>query len=151
MLTRPLLRQATRRLEDPTPLGSVALPVLIALLALASGLAGCGAPAARGPAPLATNNPYFRVDYTADSTKDGKPRLTGYLYNDRDIFAANVTLGVKVLDAAGAVVGSTTDTVYGNVPPFNRSYFDVILPATGTSYQVDVLAVDWRGYGGGGG
>ena len=130
-------------------LASLVRPAALALLVWTLSLAGCAQPV-RGPDLLSTGDPYLRVEFTVEPAKDSHSRLTGYVYNERDMWAANVLLGVEVLDAAGAVVDSTTDSVYGNIPPRNRSFFEVKLPATGASYRVIVRAVDWRGYGAGG-
>jgi len=94
---------------------------------------------------------YLRVEWKAEPWKGGRARITGYVYNERDFWAGNVQLLVEVLDASGQLVGSTLATVYGEVPPRNRSYFEVGLSMAGSSYRVTVRSVDWRGYGTGGG
>jgi len=114
----------------------------------------CGAVAplpARAQVQLSTPESYLRVDGIAQEVKRGKPRLTGYLNNPRDLWATRVLLQVETLDDARRVIGSTLAPVYGDVPPRNRSYFDVALAATGANYRVTVRTVDWRGYGAGGG
>ena len=129
--------------------GAIPHPALLVLLACTLSLTGCGRPV-RGPALQSTGDPYLRVEYTVEPAQDGRSKLTGYVYNERDMWAANVLLAVEILDAGGAVVDSTTDSVYGNIPPRTRSFFDVKLPTTGSSYHVIVRTVDWRGYGAGG-
>jgi len=42
-------------------------------------------------------------------------------------------------------------SVYGKVPPSGRSYWDVPLTISGSSYRVTVQSADWRTYGAGGG
>jgi hypothetical protein len=99
--------------------------------------------------PSATPESYLRVE--AEQSKGGRPRLTGYVYNPRDLWAARVQLLVEALDGSGSVVGATLVSVYGDVPPRNRSYFEAPLSVTGSSYRVTVRSVDRRGYGAGGG
>ena len=150
MLTRLRLAESNAIARVSAVLGTLARPLLLVVLLLNVSLTGCG-PVVRGPALQSTGDPYLRVEYAVEPAKDdGHSKLTGYVYNERDMWAANVMLGVEILDAAGAVVDSTTDSVYGNIPPRNRSFFEVELPATGASYRVIVRAVDWRGYGAGG-
>jgi hypothetical protein len=122
----------------------VALALTLALPAAGVGTAG----AQRASSPLES---YLRVEWTVEPAKGGGQRVVGYVYNDRDVWAANVRLLVEALDASGQAVGSTLVSVYGEVPPRNRSYFEAPLPLAGSSYRVTVRVVDWRGYGGGGG
>ena len=149
MLTRLRLAESAAISRIRALLGVMARPVLLLLLLLNLSLTACGQ-VVRGPALQPTGDPYLRVEYTVEPGKDGQSTLTGYVYNERDMWAANVMLAVEILDASGAVVDSTTDSVYGNIPPRNRSFFDVKLPTTGASYRVIVRTVDWRGYGAGG-
>ena len=99
---------------------------------------------------LPTLTSYLRVDYAAES-KGGRMRLNGYVYNTWDKWATDVRLLVEALDAAGQVVGSMPVSVYGKVPPGGRSYWDVPLTVSGSSYRVTVQSADWRTYGAGGG
>ena len=94
---------------------------------------------------------YVRVEWTVDQQRSGRQRVTGYAHNSRDMAAVNVKLLVEALDSSGHVMGSTLATVYGDVPPRNRSYFEVSVPPAGASYRVSVRSVDWRSCGGGGG
>jgi len=149
MLTRLRLTESATVSRMLDVLEAVARPATLLLLVGALSLTACAQPV-RGPALQSTGDPYLRVEYTVEPAKDSDSKLTGYVYNERDMWAANVLLSVEVLDAAGAVVDSTTDLVYGNIPPRNRSFFDVKLPTTGASYRVTVRTVDWRGYGAGG-
>jgi hypothetical protein len=105
------------------------------------------------PSELAsrTLESYLRVEWSVEPARDGKQRLRGYVYNERDTWAANVQLLVEALDGAGQVQGSTLASVYGDVPPRNRSCFEVPLPTAAASYRVTVRSVDRRGYGTGGG
>jgi len=93
---------------------------------------------------------YLRVDFTTES-KGGRVRLTGYVYNTWDKWATDVRLLVEALDPSGQLVGSMPVSVYGKVPPGGRSYWDVPLTVSGSSYRVTVQSADWRTYGAGGG
>jgi hypothetical protein len=93
----------------------------------------------------------LRLEWTAEPTKRGGTRISGYLYNDRDQWAANPRLLVEALDAAGQVTASAWIYAVSDVPPRSRSYFDSPVPAGAASYRVMVRFVDWRGYGAAGG
>ena len=94
---------------------------------------------------------YLRIDYTVEPGKGGRMKISGYIYNSWDKWATDVRLLVEALDAAGQATGSTSVSVYGKVPPGNRSYFDGALTATGDSYRVSVQSVEFRTFGAGGG
>jgi len=106
---------------------------------------------ARAQIASSTPESYLRIADIAQDVRRGRPRLTGYVYNSRDVWATRVLLQIETLDGADRVIGSELVPVFGDVPPRNRSYFDVALSATGASYRVTVRTVDWRGYGPGGG
>jgi hypothetical protein len=63
----------------------------------------------------------------------------------------SVRLRVDALDGAGQVMGSTSGYVLGEVPPSNRSYFEIKAPAKAASYRVTIESFAWRAYGAGGG
>jgi hypothetical protein len=60
-------------------------------------------------------------------------------------------LQVEALDASGQAVGSTTGFVFGDVPPSDRSYFEIKAPDRAASYRVTIQTFAWRAYGAGGG
>jgi hypothetical protein len=93
----------------------------------------------------------LRLEWTAELTKCGQTQISGYLYNDRDQWAANPRLLVEALDSAGQVIASTLFSAVSDVPPRSRSYFESPVPAGAASYRVMVRLVDWRGYGAAGG
>jgi hypothetical protein len=94
----------------------------------------------------------LRLEWTAGEDRRGRPVVTGYIYNERaGSYASSVRLLVEALDASGQVVGSTTGFVFGDVPPSDRSYFEVKAPAKAASYRVTVQTFSWRTYGAGGG
>lgn len=120
--------------------------VLLALLSASSaGLAGAqvfGRPADQD----------LRLQWAAGEDRRGRPVVTGYIYNQRaGSYATSVRLLVEALDTSGRVTGSTTGFVFGDVPPSDRSYFEVKAPAGATSYRVTVQTFSWRAYGAGGG
>jgi hypothetical protein len=93
-----------------------------------------------------------RLEWTAREDRRGRPVVTGYLYNQRaGSYATSVRLLVEALDASGQVAGSTTGFVFGDVPPSDRSYFEVKAPAKTASYRVTIQTLSWRTYGAGGG
>ncbi len=78
--------------------------------------------------------------------------VSGYVYNQRaGSYAVSVRLLVEALDGSGQVVGSTIGYVLGEVPPSNRSYFEIKAPAKAASYRVTIESFAWRAYGAGGG
>lgn len=126
---------------------AVVLAVIVATLAPSPG----GVPPAGAQAVVSPYASYLRVDYAVEPGKGGRMKITGYIYNSWDKWATDVRLLVEALDAAGEVTGSTSVSVYGKVPPGNRSYFDSALTATGASYRVNVQSVEFRTFGAGGG
>ena len=94
----------------------------------------------------------LRVDWTAGADRRGRPLVSGYVYNQRaGSYASSVRLLVEGLDASGHVIGSATGVVFGDVPPSDRSYFEVRAPAGAASYRVTIQTFAWRAYGAGGG
>jgi hypothetical protein len=96
--------------------------------------------------------PDLRVEWSAGEDRRGRVVVGGYVYNDRaGSYATGVRLRVEALDASGQMVDSTTGYVLGDVPPSNRSYFEVKVPAEAAAFRVAVQSYAWRGYGAGGG
>ena len=94
----------------------------------------------------------LRLDWSGSDDRRGRPQVSGYIYNARaGSYATGVQLLVEALDAAGQVVGSTRGFVIGDVPPSDRSYFEVRAPAKAASYRVTIQSFTWRAYGAGGG
>jgi hypothetical protein len=94
----------------------------------------------------------LRVESTDSEDRRGRPVMSGYVYNQRaGSYAIGVRLRVEALDGAGQVVGSTIGYVLGDVPPSNRSYFEIKAPARAASYRVTIESFAWRAYGAGGG
>lgn len=117
---------------------------------LAAALLGAGV--GPGRAQVQTRSDDLRVEWSASEDRRGRPVVSGYVYNRRaGVYAIAVRLRVEALDGSGAVVGSSTGYVMGDVPPSSRSYFEVRAPVKAPSYRVTVDSFDWRGYGAGGG
>ncbi|MGH7367090.1 MAG: hypothetical protein ACREK9_11835 [Candidatus Rokuibacteriota bacterium] len=94
----------------------------------------------------------LRVESAGSEDCRGRPEVSGYVYNQRaGSYAVGVRLLVEALDGSGRVVGSTTGYVLGDVPPSNRSYFEVKAPAGAAGYRVTIQSFEWRSYGFGGG
>lgn len=94
----------------------------------------------------------LRVEWTGSEDRRGRPVVSGYVYNQRaGSYAVSVRLLVDALDGSGQVVGSSTGYILGDVPPSNRSYFEIKAPAKAASYRVTIVSFAWRAYGAGGG
>lgn len=117
-------------------------------LTLAALLAGAAPAGAQIYAPQ-TLERYFRLEWQVTRERKG-PAIWGYVYNNGAQSAARMRLQIERLDASGAVVGSSTVWVLGDVPMGNRAYFRASVPEA-ASYRVQVLSFDWAGGGGGSG
>ncbi len=94
----------------------------------------------------------LRVEWSASEDRRGRPVVGGYVYNQRSgAWATGVRLLVEGLDASGQVVETTTASVLGEVPPANRSYFEIKPATKAASYRVTIQSFSWRAYGAGGG
>lgn len=137
---------AARSIE-PAIRHAVALATL--LLCSAFGLVGGPADAQVSGRPADQD---LRLEWTATEDRRGRPIVSGYVYNQRaGLYATSMRLQVEALDASGQAVGSTTGFVFGDVPPSDRSYFEIKAPARAASYRVTILTFTWRAYGAGGG
>jgi len=90
----------------------------------------------------------LRVEWDVHRTEP-RPLIRGYVNNAGGTTAARVTVLVEGLDGAGQSVNSTVGYVFGVVPAFNRTYFEVHVPPA-VNYRVSVLSYDWIKGGGGG-
>lgn len=111
---------------------------------------GAGAP--RAQVQTRSDDSDLRVEWTGSEDRRGRPVVSGYIYNQRPgSYAVSVRLRVEALDGSGQVAGSTIGYVLGEVPPSNRSYFEIKAPAKAASYRVMIESFAWRAYGAGGG
>lgn len=118
------------------------LAVVVGVLLLA------GVTAARGQiyAPESLER-YFRLEWTVKGTAKGS-LVQGYVYNRGMLRADRMTLRIDRLDTAGAVIGTSSVWVLGEIPMDGRAYFEATVPAA-PGYRVQVLSFDWAGRGGG--
>ena len=100
--------------------------VLIALCLLL--IATDGARAISSPSGIDSR---LRFEYEVGRTRHGKPEIQGYIYNDYGRAANNVRMIVETLDESGQVVGRAYGYVFGIVPVFNRTPFNVPLQTDG--------------------
>jgi hypothetical protein len=96
---------------------------------------------ATGPALAAgevqeSSDPAFRLEWARDGRK-----VDGYVYNRTSRYAAKMRLLVEGLDASGKVTAAT-GTWVTDVPPNNRSYFQVAVPDA-QSYRVTIVSYTW--------
>jgi hypothetical protein len=121
--------------------------------AVLAGLLMClGGGAARAQVQTRSAESDLRVEWTGSEDRRGRSVVSGYVYNQRaGSYAVSVRLLVEALDGSGQVAGSTTGYVFGDVPPSNRSYFEIKAPAKAASYRVTIESFAWRAYGAGGG
>ena len=90
---------------------------------------------------------YFRVEHEVERLKSGRSRLTGYVYNDYVLTAANVRLLVEGLESSGRVVSETLGYVDAELSPGGRAYFHVPLPMEAATYRVRVHSFTWHRVG----
>jgi hypothetical protein len=130
-----------RALRKTSP--TTALFVLLALAVVTS-------PGWAPPSIVLGSESDLRVEWEVDPTARG-PVIAGYLLNDSGTAADKVILRIEGLDEAGRVVNSRVAFVFGTVPAFNRTYFEVSM-SIATSYRVSISSFQWiKGGGGGGG
>lgn len=121
-------------------------------VALAALLAGAAIGSAGGQGFGRPPDGDLRLEWTATEDRRGRPIVSGYIYNLRGgTYATSVQLRVEALDASGVTVGSTSGFVFGDVPPSDRSYFEIKAPPRAASYRVSIQTFSWRSYGAGGG
>jgi hypothetical protein len=96
-----------------------------------------------------TTERYFPIEFQVTQKRKG-PAVEGYVYNRGHQAAQRVRLQIQRLDAAGAVVGSSTIWIPGEVPMESRAFFSAAV-AEAASYRVQVVSFDWTCQGGGGG
>lgn len=125
-----------------TSLRRRALGVLLAATALRA--CATTGPAADGVlAPLQPGwERLFRLDWSV-ATRNGRPVVGGYLYNDSPYAVTRVQLLVDALDAQGAIVGQRVGWVTASsMAPFSRAYFELPAPGPADRYQVRVFAYE---------
>jgi len=91
----------------------------------------------------------LRFEYEVGRTRHGQPEIQGFIYNDYGRAANNVRMIVETLDESGQVIGRGYGYVFGIVPAFSRTPFNVPLQTAGASYRLTVTLFEWRDTGGG--
>lgn len=128
------------------------LPGGVSAAVLAAVLICLGTGVARAQVVTRSTDGDLRVEWTASEDRRRRPVVSGYVYNQRaGSYAVSVRLLVEALDGSGRVTGSTIGSVLGEVPPSNRSYFEITAPAEAVSHRVTIESFEWRSYGAGGG
>src|SRR6267378_641538 len=94
-------------------------------------------PANQGSSPRLADR-LFRVEWTAGASGQGQTRIIGYVYNESDHDAENVQIRISELDASGRTVRSVIKPMGDPVPAAGRAFFDLQVPSTSPSYQVQV-------------
>ena len=114
--------------------------MIVAVTLLLGGALAIAWPA--GPVSAADDVPLadrlFRVEWTAGASGQGQTRIIGYVYNESDHDAANVQLRISALDASGRTVRSVIKPIGDPVPAKGRAFFDLQVPNTSPSYQLEV-------------
>jgi hypothetical protein len=119
---------------------------------LAALLIGPGAGPGHAQVQTRSGGDDLRVEWSASEDRRGRSVVSGYVYNRRaGTYAVAVRLRLEALDGSGAVIGSSTAYVMGDVPPSSRAYFESKAPVKASTYRVTIDSFDWRGYGAGGG
>jgi hypothetical protein len=78
----------------------------------------------------------FRLEWA----KEGR-KVDGYVYNQTSRHAARMSLLVEGVDGSGKVMAAT-GTWVADVPPNNRSYFEVAVPDA-PSYRITIVSYNW--------
>lgn len=113
-------------------------------LLIAAGALGVDTGAARVISSPSGIDSRIRLEYEVGRTRRGAPEIQGYVYNDYARPANNVRLLVESLDEQGKVVGQSYGYVFGIVPTFNRTPFNVRVDTPGASYRITVTSFEWR-------
>jgi hypothetical protein len=86
----------------------------------------------------------IRLDWEVGTGHGGRSVIQGWAYNDYRRAAKDVRLLVETLDSSGNVIARDIGFVRGTVQFDGRTYFEVPLKTTGTSYRVSVVGFDWN-------
>ena len=112
-------------------------------LLIAAGALGVDTGAARVISSPSGIDSRIRLEYEVGQRR-GAPEIQGYVYNDYARPANNVRLLVESLDEQGQVVGRSYGYVFGIVPTFNRTPFNVRVGTPGARYRITVTSFEWR-------
>jgi hypothetical protein len=85
---------------------------------------------------------WLRVEWEVRASAQGRPVMSGYIYDDGILWVHKVRLRVELLDATGRPVGETLAPVFREIGPGAPGYFTLALPAAAGSYRVTVDSFD---------
>lgn len=85
---------------------------------------------------------FFHVTWSVSPARNGRSRITGYVYNDWWEPAENVVLRINKLDASGQVTAAEGRPLVETITPHDRVYFDTQVPHA-SSYDVGVSGFDF--------
>lgn len=130
--------------------------VVAGLLAVGGALAAAALPrhAARAAIPAPTSGsdpredsavagPLLHVEWSADTGPDGKPYISGFVYNDDDRPADGLVLRVDELDASGRAVRTVLKQFDDAIDGGGSAQFVVRLDDSAISYKVSVESLDF--------
>jgi hypothetical protein len=106
---------------------------LYGTVAALSALAPAIAPARAAAEVQESADRAFRLEWS----KEGR-KVDGYVYNQTSRHAARMSLLVEGVDGSGKVMAATRTWV-ADVPPNNRSYFQVAVPDA-PSYRITIVS-----------
>jgi hypothetical protein len=116
------------------------LRALVAVVVAAALLAPV--PGAGGPTHVDdTFERYFRLEWQATPGARGH-EIAGYVENVGNVPVDRMRLSIERLDAAGAVIETSTTWVMGVVTPNHRNYFTTRVAAA-PAYRVRILTFEW--------
>jgi hypothetical protein len=107
-------------------------------------LGGCASPTTGGPlTPLVVGwEQFFKLTWTVEERK-GKPVVTGKIYNNWGLAAANMRLLVDELDANGRIVDQQVGWLGFMLTPGTSAPFEIPVAHSTPNHRVSVFAFDW--------
>ena len=112
------------------------------VLLLAAAVAGC---ATVEPSPREIGEGrLIHAEWAVDEPAPNARRVSGYVLNTYQYFAAQVQVVVEALDAQDAVIARRQAWVLGGVPPNHRTYFEVRDLPVADHYRVTVPYYTWQ-------
>ncbi len=106
------------------------------MVATLSALAPAIAPVLAAAEVQESSDGAFRLEWARDGRK-----VDGHVYNLTSRHAAKMSLLVEGVDGSGKVTAAARTWV-ADVPPNNRSYFQVAVPDA-ASYRITIVSYNW--------
>jgi hypothetical protein len=118
--------------------------VRAALLLAALALAACAPATASGPlTPLVLGwEQFFTLTWTVGE-RNGQAVVSGRIYNNWGLAAANVRLLVDELDANGQIVDQRLSWLGFTLTPGTTAPFEIAVARATPNHRVSVFAFDW--------